>query len=291
MLVLGTVQLGIPYGIANSTGQPSQKVATSIIAEAWKNGICEFDTAQGYGISESVLGIAFSELGINTKVRVISKFNPQIDHLDQDAMLNAIEASIERLRISKLYGIMLHREELLSLWNKGLFEVLKKFVLTNKAERIGISVYTPEIAIEALQTDGIDMIQIPANIFDRRFENAGVFQLAEKKKKEVFIRSVFLQGLLLMDISMIPKKMSFAIPYIEKVDKLSKELRLTRHEIAFGYIKSAIPSAKIVFGAETKEQVIENLSAWQKDVSAFLSEKVKAIFPNVDEKLLNPSLW
>jgi len=53
-LVLGTAQLGLPYGIANQTGQPDQVVATAIIREAWNQGIREFDTAQGYGDSEQV---------------------------------------------------------------------------------------------------------------------------------------------------------------------------------------------------------------------------------------------
>ena len=62
-LVLGTVQLGMPYGIANRLGKPSQEVATSIVRTAWSKGIREFDTAQGYGDSETVLGKACVKLG------------------------------------------------------------------------------------------------------------------------------------------------------------------------------------------------------------------------------------
>ena len=135
------------------------------------------------------------------------------------------------------------------------------------------------------------MVQIPTNILDRRFENAGVFELAKAKKKDVYIRSIFLQGLLLMNIRAIPEKMTFAAPYIEKLESLSKEFGLTRHEIAFGYIKSEMPSAQVVFGAETKEQVTENLAAWQKDVPPLLGEKIRMNFNNVSEQILNPYLW
>ena len=63
-LVLGTVQLGLDYGIANENGKPTQDQATAIIQKAWDNGIREFDTAQAYVTIENVLGIALKKLGI-----------------------------------------------------------------------------------------------------------------------------------------------------------------------------------------------------------------------------------
>jgi len=46
-LVLGTVQIGLDYGIANETGKPDLYHAENIISTAWENRIQEFDTAQG----------------------------------------------------------------------------------------------------------------------------------------------------------------------------------------------------------------------------------------------------
>ncbi|RJO61826.1 aldo/keto reductase [candidate division WS5 bacterium] len=290
-LVLGTAQLGLPYGIANKTGQPNQSVATAIIREAWENGIQEFDTAQGYGESEQVLGKSLLQLKLAGKVRVITKPHPQLDHLNPDVLENAISASLKNIGVPQIYGIMLHREEMLSLWHKGLAETLSKLFAKGMFQKVGISVYAPAKAIEAINTEGIDMIQIPTNILDRRFEKTGVFELAKAKKKDVYIRSIFLQGLLLMNISEIPGKIGFAAPYIRKLESLSKELGLTRHEIALGYIKSEIPTGNVVFGAETKEQVTENLTAWKKNIPETLCERIKMTFSDVDERILNPFLW
>jgi aryl-alcohol dehydrogenase-like predicted oxidoreductase len=266
-------------------------MATSIIAEAWKCGIREFDTAQGYGISEMVLGKALSELRISSQARVISKFDPHLDHLNAMILSDSLDKSLEQLGIQNLYGIMLHREEMLSFWNQGISIILNNIVQSGRASHIGVAVYSPEKAIQALNLEGIDMVQIPTNILDRRFEKAGVFELAIAKKKEVYIRSIFLQGLLLMDAGEIPDKMAFAIPVIEKLESLSKEFGLTRHEIAFGYIKSEMPNAHVVFGAETKEQVTENLAVWQKGIPTCLGEKIRMTFSNVNEQILNPHLW
>jgi aryl-alcohol dehydrogenase-like predicted oxidoreductase len=291
MLVLGTAQLGLPYGIANRTGQPNQSVATDIIREAWENGIQEFDTAQGYGESEQVLGKSLFQLGLSEKARVITKPHSLLDHLNPAILENAVAESLKNIGVPQIYGIMLHREEMLVLWHKGLAEILSRLVAKGMAQKIGVSVYSPEKAMEAINTNGIDMVQIPTNILDRRFEEAGIFELAKAKKKDVYIRSIFLQGLLLMDTRAIPDKVGFAIPVIEKLENLSKEFGLTRHEIALGYIKSKMPKAHVVFGAETKKQIAENLAVWKKDFPANLCEKIRMNFPDVSEQILNPHLW
>jgi aryl-alcohol dehydrogenase-like predicted oxidoreductase len=257
-LVLGTAQLGLTYGIANRTGQPNQGEADAIVREAWENGIREFDTACAYGESESVLGESLFQLKVVDKAKVITKFHPSLDHLNSAALENAIAESLIKIRVPQIYGIMLHREEMLALWHKGLAEILSRFAAKGMVQKIGVSVYSPEKAMEALNTAGIDMVQVPTNILDRRFEKSGMFELAQRGKKQVYIRSIFLQGLLLIGPNDIPNKMLFAKPVIEKVHSLAKVLNLSIKELTLGYMKHAIPDAKIVFGADTVVQVKEN---------------------------------
>ena len=292
-LVLGTAQFGSNYGIAN-TGKierPDQVAVNAIVRAAWENGIREFDTAQGYGKSEQTLGEALSKLGVSAEALIISKFDPALDHLNGSALSNAMDESLSRLGVPFLYGMMLHREELLSLWNEGLSRILHDFVLSGRVKYIGVSVYSPEKAIQALNTDGIDMVQLPTNILDRRFEAAGVFRLAEEKRKKIYIRSVFLQGLILMDADEIPEKMSFAKPVIEELETISNELKLSRQELALGYVKSEMPNAKVVFGANTPLHVKENVACCEGELSPSSVDKIKKIFDCVDEKTLNPTLW
>ena len=90
-LVLGTAQLGMHYGIANKTGQPDMLAVKSMITGAWEGGVREFDTGQAYGESESVLGKALNALGITREARVISKFDPTVDHHDSTAMRRSVE--------------------------------------------------------------------------------------------------------------------------------------------------------------------------------------------------------
>lgn len=290
-LVLGTVQLGIPYGIANKTGQPDQTTAQAIVQKAWENGIREFDAAQGYGDSEYVLGSALTALGIVSEARVITKFAPYLNHHDKSAMSKALDESLKRLRVPNLYGIMLHREEQLDLWHKGIGEVLLSFVQDGRVEKIGVSVYSPDRALQALETDGIEMLQVPSNLLDNRFLDAGVFRLADEKGKHIYIRSIFLQGLILMDLDELPGRMEFARPILERLVSISKKFGMTRQEIALGYLKAKVPNACIIFGAETPEQVEENVASWRKTFPGSLVAHLQEIFISVDERILNPVLW
>ena len=290
-LVLGTAQFGMSYGIANQNGKPNHATATEIIRKAWESGIREFDTGQGYGDSETVLGKAFLALKLSEKALVISKFSPQLDHLNANIMSEALEQSLEKLGVPVLYGIMLHREELISYWDQGLKQILRNFVKSGKVKKVGISVYSPEKAILALNTDGIDFVQFPSNILDRRFEQAKVFELADQLNKRIYIRSVFLQGLILMLPEEIPETLDFTRPVIAKINSLADELKLKRQELALGYLKMEMPHSQIIFGAEQAEQVDLNVECWMKNYSDSLTSTVKCSFTNISEKIINPTLW
>lgn len=290
-LILGTAQLGMPYGVANRIGQPDVLAAESIVATAWQGGIREFDTAQAYGESERVLGSALNSLGIAADAKVISKLHPEIDHRDSGSLQLALEESLTRLGIPKLFGMMLHSEDLLDLWDKGLGEVLQKFVDKGLVEQIGVSVYSPQKAVRALKIDGIAMVQIPGNLLDRRFEKKGVFQEAGRYGKQIYLRSVFLQGLLLMNVGDLPNSLRFAIPVLENLADFSRRTSLTLKQLALGFVRTAYPTQKVIFGCETAQQVKENLELWAEELPAQLIASVQREFHNIPVGILNPSLW
>jgi aryl-alcohol dehydrogenase-like predicted oxidoreductase len=290
-LVLGTAQLGMPYGIANSTGQPDFETAVSIVKTALEGGIREFDTAQAYGESETVLGRALSSLGISHDARIITKLNPRLEPLQEQDIKRAVKRSLERLQIPSLYGLMLHREEWLDHLHKGLEKTLRALVLDGTVQHLGVSVYKPAKALQVLQSDIFDMIQAPANILDRRFADAGVFNLADEKGKQVYIRSVFLQGLLLMKPEDLPSNMAFAKNPIGKIDSLCAQYQYTRQKIALLYIKGKYPRAKVVIGAETPIQLEQNLNIWKDDFTSIFENNGFDSLSVVDERVINPSLW
>jgi len=290
-LVLGTAQFGMRYGIANKIGQPDFLSVQSIVAEVWESGVREFDTAQAYGESERVLGKVLSSLGIAREAKVISKLHPAIDHQNSNALNLALQQTLARLGLPNLYGLMLHTEDLLDIWETGLKDTLDKFIEQGLVERIGVSVYSPQKAARALRTNGISLVQLPSNLLDRRFEKAGVFHEAKSFGKEIYVRSVFLQGLLLMSDSDLPASMRFATTVAERLINFADDTGFSLKQLALGYVRSAYPEQKVLLGCETLEQVRENLEIWSKETPRDIVDRVRREFQDIPEKILNPSLW
>ena len=180
-LVLGTAQLGMPYGIANKNGKPDFSSALSIVQAAWESGIDEFDTAQAYGDSEQILGRIFTELGIVQEARVITKLRSVHNFGEERLLHQSVEESLKRLNVSKLECLLLHREDILDMLDDGLKESLLTLVQRGYVRHLGVSLYSPDRAMQALGYDLFDVIQIPASILDRRFHRAGVFKFAEER--------------------------------------------------------------------------------------------------------------
>ena len=67
-IALGTAQFGLPYGLANKSGQVSIKEGELLLEAAKRFGINTLDTAIAYGVSEKRLG----EIGV-ADWRIISK--------------------------------------------------------------------------------------------------------------------------------------------------------------------------------------------------------------------------
>ncbi len=291
-LVLGTAQLGMDYGAANKTGQPPLEKSCAIVKAAWDNGVRYFDTARSYGSAESVLGKVFDNLGIRNKVFIISKIPGEISRTTEARVLNGIEESLRELKVNRLYGLFLHDPKNLLSWNSQAEKIIKKIKKTGMAERIGVSVYTYNDALKVLRSDAFDMVQMPFNIFDQSFSREGVSALARKKRKLVFVRSIFLQGLLLMDASQLKGRFRRFAEYLAKRDNLCREFGLNRKELAIGYVKKRAGGAHIIFGAETSRQVIDTVDIFSR--ITLEDAAVKSIEEELsveDERLINPSKW
>jgi aryl-alcohol dehydrogenase-like predicted oxidoreductase len=78
-LALGTVELGLEYGIAmpGELGRPSEAEASRLVHAAIDNGINLVDTARSYGESEAVLGRILR--GRRDQVVLATKVRTQMD--------------------------------------------------------------------------------------------------------------------------------------------------------------------------------------------------------------------
>jgi len=292
-LVLGTAQLGLPYGIANRSGQPDMRTATRLVQAAWSGGIRIFDTAQTYGTSEEVLGAALRELGITREARIVSKLLPFLTAGDVQHIVNMVDVSLDRLGVAALHGLMLHREEQLPLLDGPLGTSLQNLVTAGIVRNLGVSVYSPEAAIRALRHPLVSLLQAPASLFDRRFEASGVFALAGELGKEVHIRSALLQGVLCMEREALPASLAPLAPTLTAFHSICAEHTLPHAALALAWALRRYPESFVLFGAETPKQVRQNLDMLGKadKVLPTLAASLETTMPPQVDTLLNPSLW
>ena len=289
-LALGTAQLGMPYGIANRNGRPSEETATGIIETACLEGIRLFDTASSYGESEAVLGRCFQKIRTGPEPLIITKLDPDLN--EARPILESIYRSLNRLKQPILWGLLLHREEMLDSWDELFRPVLQEARSLGLVLSFGVSVYSPERALQALECKDLDIIQLPANVFDRRMSRSGIFTRARDQGIKIFIRSVYLQGLALMKPFERPGQMSFAKTALDTLDSFCLERDLEKRAFLLHYLLLRYPEAVILFGAENGEQVKQNCSIAKQDlVSEEICNQWDQLWPLDNERLVNPTLW
>ena len=291
-ICIGTAQFGMEYGIANKEGQPKIDEIKQIAETASENNILFYDTAASYGNSESILGVAFSDLNITDKVNCITKLSPDFSFISYDELKKTISKSLDRLQIRVLWGLLTHRTKIEGDW-KHFTKAIEKL----KSERIikyfGVSIYQPEDALRFAKEEYIDIIQVPFNILDRRLLDNGFFDIAKENHKKVFIRSIFLQGLLLMDEDqLINKEMEWVFPYLTRFQNYIENNTIDKNAFALKKVRQYLPRAKLIIGFDSHDQLLENIKILKsKPLSEDLINDWWTNLPNYPEKLLNPSLW
>lgn len=293
-LILGTAQLGMPYGIANKTGAPAQSAVNAIVGAALDGGVQIFDTAQGYGGSEAALGEALRAHGpVWPRPLPITKLRPDLAADGISKVPGAVRASLDRLAQPTLYGLMLHREEHLPLLDGPLGPCLARMRAEGLFERFGVSVYTPQGAAAALNRPEVAFVQLPASLFDRRFAAAGVFRLAREKNKLVHIRSVLLQGVLCLEPEELPPGLAGLADCLARFRLVCRERGLSPAQLALMWVLHSYPDAYVLFGAESAGQAVENCRcpAALQDVPQSVWRKLEALVPPQLPELLNPALW
>ena len=294
--VLGTVQLGMKYGLHNTHGQPTKKESFSILDAALAAGIDTFDTAWAYGTAEDILGAWLRARSLAGKIRVISKMRPHAlnDYPDgtkaQDVVRMELEKSLARLGVKSLDGYLFHSPHY--IYMSHMVEGLRETKETGLFKHIRVSIYDEGEALQAAEL-GVDYVQVPYNAFDQRLDATDFFDIAKKNKVTVFARSPFLQGLLLMRPSELPEHLAQLRPHLERFIAIAARHDLTQAEAAMRFVLGACRAGHIVFGVDTLSQLKEDIGiANEQPVNENnLVAEIKEAFSALNHGAINPSLW
>lgn len=293
-LCLGTVQLGLKYGITGNE-QPSISQSIHMLEYAFEKGIRCLDTAIAYGTAEEVVGTFIkgnpqyiNEVKLITKLPLsIFKDNP-VDKWS-DLVKASIEQSLKRLGVNQLGACMLHSPDLIT--DPRVIECLYAVKEFGYAKRVGASVYTPGQAFELVKLSNMETIQIPYNIFDQRLNQTDFFAHVKERPIEIYARSAFLQGLILMEANKIPDYISGAKEIVSTFHSLCKQQNLSRMDVAINFVKKNKQIDYLVFGVDNLGQLKEFIEHYSIDIPENKIACIAQQFYNIDERIVMPNLW
>lgn len=285
-LALGTAQFGLNYGVSNVCGKVQILEVDRILRTALDLGIDTIDTAAAYGKSEAVLGSLlnnFKVFSTYTKIRALP-----CDVIKVEKWISSeVYGSMERLNCSNIAGVLLHdAKQLLGPNGKEIYRTLNILKSRGVFKHIGVSVYYPSDLELLLKNFNFDIVQFPFSIVDRRFLKNGLMRRLNKMGVIIHTRSVFLQGLLLMQLEARPEKFSIWKELWEQWHQWLEKSGQTALEGSLQYVLSFKEIDRIIVGVENVSQLVEIANASARNI-----KNTPEIFLIDDERLLIPSNW
>ncbi len=283
-LILGTVQLGLNYGINNKQGKPLKKKSYKILEYAHRQGICTLDTADAYGDSISTIGSFHKKF--NSKFNIATKFKSVSDEIHLSQWL---EHSLQRLKVNQLEICSFH--SINDYFNNSkLLDELAVLQLQGLVKHIGISIYTNEDFEKVLEDERINVIQLPFNLLDNENMRGSLIRKAKAKSKIIHIRSVFLQGLFFMNLDNLPIKLKPLYNYLNLLQTLCNDLSISMESLALGYVYQNPCIDGVIVGVDTIAQLQSNIKALSYHLPQNIIEEVNKIVVSSPE-LLSPINW
>ena len=283
-LVLGTAQFGMQYGISNKTGQVADANLDAIVKNFRSNGNNTFDTARAYGNSEQRISRVLVQSD-----SVTSKIPPNLKKDNYEDWFNQnLFCTLQALDRSSIETLVYHRSaDLLSTPKNFLERRVKALKAEGVISKFGVSVYEKEELNRVLSHTSVDFVQFPLNLFDRTFLQGDYLHELKSRGLTLEVRSIFLQGLLLMSVSDLPRQFNPWIAKFKEFDHLLSEFKsFTRLAACIGFIRSIVEIDRVVFGVQQKDELDQIMQAFKKP-------KLQ-LYPDIastDPQLINPSLW
>lgn len=298
-LALGTVELGLEYGIAlpGEASRPSEAESRRLVHAALDAGITLLDTARAYGASEEVLGTALQgrrhEVVLATKVRTqdFAGATPTGQALRR-TMRASLEASLRALRTDYVDLWQIHNVDQALLAERetvaGVFDEARRAGLVRA---VGGSTYGVEAPLAALKTGLFDVLQVTYSVLDQRLEEH-VFPAAAAHAVGLVVRSVLLKGALTARGDYLPEHLAplrdRSRAFRELVAARGGGLTPVQGAIAFALGHPQIGATLV--GVRSHDELREALGALSRPLGSELRAELAALRLD-DPDLLNPSTW
>ncbi|MBZ0295416.1 MAG: aldo/keto reductase [Anaerolineae bacterium] len=295
VLALGTVSLGLQYGIAQSKDglpPPDESDSIDLIHKALASGINFIDTARAYGTSEQVVGKALKDRPavVATKAVCLDKDGKPLrgDALRRQVR-ESLETSLRLLNRESVELFMAHSAPLELLQDGEIVPLLRELRDEGLVETIGASTYGNEAALLAIE-EGIDALQVGYSLFDQRMADK-VFPKAQEHGVGMIVRSVYLKGAVTERAEDLPAHLQPLIEASRSYRQQVKEMELNPAEAALRFVLTRSDVTSALVGVRSVDELEQALSAAAAGPLTNDQWAALAAYRIDDPALVDPSTW
>lgn len=288
-LVLGTAQLGMPYGLGAARGGLDEATAEAVLDEAWARGIRGLDTARAYGEAEARIGRWLRARRPEPPPFVVSKFPPLGDGDGADTVGRTLDATLQALGRERIDFYLAHRGE--DLLRPGVADALAAAAAAGRIGAFGASIYGAEEGRALLGVPGLAALQLPLHLANIEAADSGLLAAAARRGVTVFARSVFLQGLLLAEAETLDRQFAAAAPALRELEALARRAGTTRAALALATVRALPGVAAIVVGVDSAAQIAPIVAAHARPVDRDAVAAALAIGRRFPSGLADPRRW
>lgn len=283
-LSLDTTQFRTPFGGSVRPGARPQ----DILLAALRYGIRDFDTASAYDEAEMIVGSyldQYEDLGarFTTKIRPNALYSLEPSQYPASLRQNLL-SSLRSLYVPRVDACLFHNAD--PLTNGAALEALYGLKEEGLTDKVGVCVTDVAQFELADRSPYIDVIQIPYNVFDTRFD-----EVLADTQKEIQARGVFLHGLILMDEQDVPRQLSDVKPYLHTLGTYCERHGVTRTELALTFVKTQPKISTLILTVDDVSQLEEDCRFFGKDGDPVALRELTEQLGGLDERIIQPSLW
>ncbi len=256
-IILGTANFGFPYGLGQNSINSSE--IQLLMREVIENPRLLVETSPSYPNAEKIIGLHLKNVEFD---RLVVKVPPS-EYSSAAKIVNSVESSLAQMSQKKAAVVMLHGlGPFFPRDARAVESACEKIIDLKYTTHIGISCYTEEEIVFAKKSLPIlRTYQIAENLADGRKRDSKILQSMHQEGDTFQVRSIFLQGLLTMNIADIPANLKDLLPVRYYMQREASKMHITEQELCMEYIKNIPWMSDVVIGVDTHSQLKFNMQA------------------------------
>jgi len=197
--------------------------------------------------------------------------------------------SLDFLCIPSIHGLLVHHAELvLRPGAEHVVEALHGLRDAGLVTKIGISVYDAAEIDAVFERFAFDLVQVPLSVADQRLLRSGHLARLKRRGVEIHARSLFLQGMLLMEPGKLPGGFS---PISRQLSRFAQACQRAGRSPIEACLQFALDLPEIdcfLVGANRASELVDILACCRSQLGEPMDYAALAF---EDARFLNPARW